>query len=437
MNDIDLQSRSLKASPIASDKQKLELELAANKAIGDVLKIISRSPIVLEDVFDALLSNVARLCDSELGGLFLHNPDGTFRIGYVKGMSKEFEDYLIKQENFEAAPNTGLGFVARKKKLLHIEDVVDHDTYRGGDPLRIAAVELAGVRTFVAIPLLAGDNLIGVFTIYRQEVRPFNEEHLRLAERFADQAVIAIENARLLKETEDLSNSLAEMNRTLETKVQQQVEELEKHSRLTRFLPDKIAEVILKSGDDSILSSHRRMIATVFCDLRRFTSFSESAEPEEVMQILEAFHAETTELTAKWGGTIVMRAGDGIMIVLNDPVPIDNPAESAVGMAADFRTALSALCEKWRKYEYDLGFGVGISYGYATLGVVGTESQQNYTAIGAAVNIASRLCDNAADGEILVTQRVCTEAEDKYSFESGGPLELKGVSRPMNVFKLT
>ena len=170
--------------------------------------------------------------------------------------------------------------------------------------------------------------------------------------------------------------------------------------------------------------------------LRRFTRFSESADPEEVMQILEAFHAETSKLTAECGGTIIQRAGDGVMIVLNDPITIDEPATRAVELAAKLRVVLASLCENWQKYEYDLSFGIGLSYGYATLGVVGSEKHQNYTAIGPAINIASRLCDGASDGQVLVTQRVCTEVGDAFTFEPVGELELKGVSRAMNVFSL-
>jgi len=414
----------------------LDMALAANKAVGDVLRIIGRSPIVLEEVFDAILTNALQLCDAELAVLHLYEKKSGFRFVRAKNVPAEFEKWLTAAGSYKANPDTGLGRIERSKKPVNIVDIRSEDIYEEGDPLRVATADLGGARSFVAFPMLAGDELKGVFSIYRQTVRPFNEAQVTLVGQFADQAVIALENARLLKETRELSDSLAKINENLEAKVQTQVIELEKHSRLTRFLPDKIAEVVMASGDDTILRSHRRMIATIFCDLRRFTRFSESADPEEVMQILEAFHAETSKLTADCSGTIIQRAGDGVMIVLNDPITIDEPARRAVELAAKLRAALAALSENWQKYEYDLSFGIGLSYGYATLGVVGSEKHQNYTAIGPAINIASRLCDAASDGQVLVTQRVCTEVGDSFAFEPIGQMDFKGVSRKMNVFSL-
>lgn len=414
----------------------LDMALAANKAIGDILRIIGRSPIVLEEVFDAILANALQLCDAELAVLHLYEKELGWRFVRAKNIPAEFEEWLTAAGYYKPNPETGLGRIELSKKPVNIADIRSEDIYKKGDPLRVATADLGGARSFVAFPMLAGEELRGVFSIYRQTVRPFNQAQVTLVGQFAGQAVIALENARLLQETRELSESLAKINEDLESKVQAQVIELEKHSRLTRFLPDKIAEVVMASGDETILKSHRRMIATIFCDLRRFTRFSESADPEEVMQILEAFHAETSKLTAKCGGTIIQRAGDGVMIVLNDPITIDQPATRAVELAAKLRAVLVALCENWQKYEYDLSFGIGLSYGYATLGVVGSEKHQNYTAIGPAINIASRLCDAASDGQVLVTQRVCTEVGDAFTFEAVGELELKGVSRAMNVFSL-
>ena len=419
------------------DKQnsQLEMALAANKAIGDVLKIIGRSPIVLTDVFEALLSNALELCEAEMGLFLLHEDNETFRAVHTKGVSAEFGEWWAKAGQYKPGPDTGLGLMGHTKKPMHIHDVTGDGLYKQGDPLRIATVDLGGARTFVAIPMLAGDELKGAFTLYRTTVRPFDEDHIQLVERFADQAVIAMENARLLQETRDLTNELSMANEQLEAKVNEQVIELERHARLTRFLPDQIAGMILESGDETVLQSHRRMIATIFCDLRRFTAFSESADPEEVIQVLETFHTRTSELTAQSGGTVIQRAGDGVMIILNDPIPIDEPAAKAVALAAGLRGEIKTLCDQWRSYDYDLGFGIGMSYGYATLGLVGSQNHQNYTAIGPSVNIASRLCDHASDGEVLATQRVRTEAPD-FQFDDVGQLELKGVSRPMSIFKL-
>ena len=202
-------------------------------------------------------------------------------------------------------------------------------------------------------------------------------------------------------------------------------------SRLRRFLPPQVADLIVASGSEKQLESHRREITALFCDLRGFTGFSESADPEDVIALLRDYHAAIGKIIVKYSGTLERYAGDGVMVVFNDPVPVENPALQAVLMALDLRQAIGALTENWRRWGHDIGFGIGIAHGYATLGTIGFEGRFDYAAIGTVSNVASRLCDEAKSGQILITPRVLTTIGDAVSVELIGEFELKGIRRPL------
>jgi adenylate cyclase len=229
---------------------------------------------------------------------------------------------------------------------------------------------------------------------------------------------------------------LASWNRTLEQRVEQQLSEIERVSRLQRFLSPQIANLILSSGEDRVLESHRRAITVVFCDLRGFTAFSELTEPEEVMSVLKEYHAVLGNLIHKYEGTVERFAGDGIMIFFNDPLPCPDPSLRAVQMALEMRDQVGQLLVKWRKQDYELGFGVGIAHGYATLGRIGFEGRFDYGAVGTVVNLAARLCSDAKDGQILIEGKVHSAIEASTSTESAGELTLKGIHRPVRVFNV-
>lgn len=229
---------------------------------------------------------------------------------------------------------------------------------------------------------------------------------------------------------------LAEWNKTLEERVQRQVEELERIGRLRRFLAPQLAEVIVSGRQEQLLESHRREITVVFCDLRGFTAFTETAEPEEVMGVLREFHSTMGELIFRHEGTVEHFAGDGIMIFFNDPLPCANPAERAVRMAAEMRARVGELRGIWRKRGHQLDFGVGIAMGYATLGKIGFEGRFDYGAIGTVTNLASRLCDEAKGGQILISQRVYGEVEKLVETETLGQLILKGFSKPVIAYHI-
>ncbi len=224
---------------------------------------------------------------------------------------------------------------------------------------------------------------------------------------------------------------LASWNRTLEDRVAQQLKQIERMDRLKRFLPPQVAELILSSGDDRVLDSHRREVTVVFCDLRGFTAFSETAEPEEVMNILGEYHTAVGAIIHNFQGTIEHFAGDGLMAMLNDPLPCPEPCVQAVRMATEMRAAVSDLTAKWRKHGFDLGFGVGIAHGYATLGRIGFEGRFDYAAIGAVPNLAARLCEEARDGQILIDGKVGAAVEAIAELEPLEELKLKGFHRPI------
>jgi class 3 adenylate cyclase len=226
---------------------------------------------------------------------------------------------------------------------------------------------------------------------------------------------------------------LAAWNRTLEERVATQVEEIERIGRLKRFLAPALAEAIVSSGNERILESHRRDIAALFCDLRGFTSFAENAEPEEVMELLHDYHGRLVPLVQASEGTLDRFVGDGLIVYFNDPLPCPNPAERAVQLAVAMREAMVLLAATWRRRGHQIGFGVGIAQGFATLGQIGFEGRLDYSAVGTVINTAARLCEVAKDGQILVTSRIAAAVSDAADIAEIGELSFKGLSRPLAV----
>jgi adenylate cyclase len=233
----------------------------------------------------------------------------------------------------------------------------------------------------------------------------------------------------------ELHDTIADWNKSLEQRVNEQVSELERVGRLKRFLAPQVAELLVSSGED-VIKSHRRDISVVFCDLRGFTAFAETAEPEEVMGVLGEYHACLGGLIHKHEGTLDKYAGDGLMVVFNDPIKCDEPALKAVRMAVEMRDAISQLAVKWRKFGHQLGFGMGIAHGYATIGQIGFEGRYDYSAIGSVVNLAARLCGEAQAGQILVEPKAFTAIEEMAEAEEIGELTLKGFHRPVFAYNV-
>jgi adenylate cyclase len=264
--------------------------------------------------------------------------------------------------------------------------------------------------------------------------------------------VLGLENARLLNELRDRTcelersytlvqqqasqldtqaRELRKLNEGLKERVGEQVSEIERMSRLRRFLPPQVADLIVTSGMEKQLESHRREITALFCDLRGFTGFTESADPADVMALLRDYHAAIGEIIIKYSGTLERYAGDGVMVVFNDPVPVENPQHQAVLMALEMRDAIGALTEKRRRLGHDISFGIGIEHGLATLGTIGFEGRFDYAAIGTVANVASRLCDHAMPRQILVSSRVRMAIENIVKAELVGEFTIKGIRLPM------
>jgi class 3 adenylate cyclase len=225
---------------------------------------------------------------------------------------------------------------------------------------------------------------------------------------------------------------LAEWNRTLERRVAEQLAQLSRLRLLKRFLPPQVAELIVTQGDE-ILQSHRRNVAVLFCDLRSFTEFSEAAEPEEQIAILGEFHSVVADVVNRFQGALVQIVGDGVMAVFNDPIPRPNPALDAVRAAIEMRSRVGALTVTWKTQGHRLGFGVGITQGYVTLGLIGSDERCQYAAIGSVTNLASRLCDAARDGQILADTKLYASIADLAQVEELGELMPKGFHRPIGV----
>ena len=231
-------------------------------------------------------------------------------------------------------------------------------------------------------------------------------------------------------ESETQSQELAELNQKLEQRVTDPVGEIERMSRLRRFLPPQVADLIVASGSEKQLESPRREITALFCDLRGFTGFTESADAEDVMALLRDYHAAIGELVIRYSGTLERYAGDGVMVVFNDPVLVENPALQAALMALELRNALGASTQTWSRLGHEIGFGIGIAHGFATLGTIGYEGRFDYAAIGTVSNVASRLCDEAKPGQILISPRVLTKVENAVR-SSRGRVRVEGIRRPL------
>jgi|KBSMisStandDraft_5_1062788.scaffolds.fasta_scaffold27980_3 class 3 adenylate cyclase len=241
------------------------------------------------------------------------------------------------------------------------------------------------------------------------------------------------------RQVEEQAAQITEWNARLETRVTEQVAKIGQMSKLTRFLSPKVSDMIMSGDADDPLKTHRRDITVVFVDLRGFTGFTETAEPEEVMNVLREYHAELGRAIMEFDGTIEHFAGDGVMIIFNAPLPVQDHELQAIRMTLRMRESMVGLTQSWKKHGHALGFGVGIAGGYATIGTIGFEGRLDYGAIGTVTNLAARLCGEAGDGQILISPRVFTKTEERIEVEAIGELVLKGFQRPVhacNVLRL-
>ena len=341
-----------------------------------------------------------------------------------------------------------LGEAATKGEPIAIPDLAN-----AADHLLRDVAIAAGFHSVLVVPLVDQKGILGSLVVLRRGAGEFSPNLIGLMRTFAHQSVLAMRNARLFTEVDQKGRELASAhstvqqqagklqeqtdqllnwNKSLEERVEKQLGEIERIRRLERFLPPQVAQLIASSdGHDSLLDSHRREVTVVFCDLRGFTAFTETTEPEEAMNVLREYHAALGELIFRYEGTLDRYAGDGVMILFNAPIQFADHTARAVKMAVEMRDTIGQLTGKWRNRGHNLGFGIGIALGYATLGQIGFEQRLEYAAIGSVTNLASRLCDEAKAGQIVVARRVYGMVEQWVDGKPLDDLHLKGFNHPV------
>jgi adenylate cyclase len=390
--------------------RQLENLREQQRAVSDVLRAVASSA-GLQVVLDEILEAAIRLCRGEHGQLYLAEGE-LFRISaYIdkqREAARRSEAYAFSAAHPHARDRTSVvGRVALSGEPVQIPDVLADPEYSFGTQ------PIVGFRALLGVPVVLDGELIGVMSIGRQVPGSFAEDEVELVKTFADQAAIAIANARLLDSVE------------------------RQRTELSRFISPQVAELVSSDEGKRMLAGHRAYISVVFCDLRGFTAFAEMAAPEELLEVLGAYHAMIGELIRAHDGTLEHFAGDGVMVFFNDPLPVEDHELKAVRFALIAHGRFGALAHLWSKRGIELGLGVGISAGYATLGRIGFEGRYDYGALGPDTNLASRLSTQAQPGQTLISQRVYAATEEQVEAEPIGALELKGFSRPIVAYEVS
>ena len=399
---IDLVSTFADQAAIAIANARLidavERQLEQQRAISDVLGAVARSE-GLDAVFHAVVEAAARLCDAEYGEVHLVEGD-VLRLRVGHGGPPELYEYE-REHPHVADRRTVTGRVALSRDIVHIPDILEDPEFAWSPATD------AGIRALLGAPIMVEGNLVGVFNIVRTAPVPFSDEQIELLRTFADQAAIAIANARLLDAVE------------------------RQRTELSRFVSPQVAELVSSDEGERMLAGHRAYISCLFCDLRGFTAFAETAAPEELFEVLGEYHAALGELIPAHEGTLEHFAGDGVMVFFNDPLPVDQHELKAIKLGLAAQERFEALASQWRRRGIELGLGIGISACYATLRRIGYEGRYDYGALGPDTNLASRLSNEAKPGQILISQRVFAAVEESIQSEPVGEVELKGFGRPV------
>jgi class 3 adenylate cyclase/putative methionine-R-sulfoxide reductase with GAF domain len=379
--------------------------LERETAVGQVLQTISRSTFELDAVLQAVLDNAVRLSHADQGNI-TREMGGEFRaMVFSADVPRDFRELMT---GFVPVPGRGsaMGRAMLERAPIQIVDALADPEYELRDAQR-----MAGFRTILGVPMFRDGETIGVLSVWRRHVEEFSPSEVSLLKTFADQAVLAIENVRLF-ETID-----------------------RQRTELARYAP-QAAELLSSAEGQQLLAGHRREITALFADLRGFTAFAEKAEPEEVFGVLREYHTAVGELAVANGGTVEHFAGDGLMVFFNDPQIIPDHQLAAVRTACEMRERFGELSTRWRKRGYELGLGIGVAAGFATLGRIGFERRYDYAAIGNSVILASRLSDVAEANQILVSQRVFASIEERVIAEERPPVTLKGIGQPVPVWSV-
>jgi class 3 adenylate cyclase len=389
---------TLDAEELARSNERLR---AQQRAVSSVLRAVVGSA-GLQPLLDEVIGAARQLCDGEYGSL--HLAEGNLLP--AASCSGSFEQWEYDKHHPHTLDRTTIvGRTAVTRGPVHIPDVLADPEYSYSGPR-------TGFRAGLGVPVLFDDELIGVMGIVRAQPEPFTDEQIQLVQTFADQAAIAIANARLIDAVE------------------------RQRTELSRFVSPQVAELLSSEQGEQLLAGHRAYIACLFCDLRGFTAFAETAAPEELLELLREYHTTIGELIPAYDGTLEHFAGDGLMVFFNDPVPVEDHELKAIRMALAVQERFDELADTWRKRGSDLGLGIGIAAGYATLGRIGFEGRYDYGALGPVTNLASRLSTHAEAGQILISQRVFAEVENVVDAEPVGEIQLKGFGRPAAAYEV-
>ena len=380
----------------------VERQLEQQRAISEVLRAVARSE-GLEPVFGSVVDAATRLCHGDYGAMYL--VDGDVLRVVTQGYGQP-ELYAYERERPHTRDrSTVIGRVALTREVVHIPDTREDPEYAWG------GAEVTEYRSLLGVPIFVEGELIGAMNVVRIAPEPFLDEHIELVKTFADQAAIAIANARLLERVE------------------------RQRTELARFVSPQVAKLLSSDDGERLLGGHRAYISVLFCDLRGFTAFTETAAPEELFELLRDYHALVGELIAEYHGTLEHFAGDGVMVFFNDPAPVDEHELQAIRMALALQERFAALAALWLRRGTELGLGIGIAAGYATLGRIGFDGRYDYGALGPVTNLASRLSTKAEPGQTLISQRLHATVEDAVDAVAVGDVELKGFARPVAAYE--
>ncbi len=377
-------------------------------ALGEVIRAVSTSGFDLDEVLQIIIRHAVELSRADFGNILRPEPEaGYFRVIAFHGEVNPAYWDIVTKNKYTPDRGSMIGRTLLERAPVQIPDVLKDADYTAWD-----VHASANYRSLLGIPMMRGDEVIGLFVLTRYQVQPFTDEQVSMVDTFAQQAVLAIDNLRLFQ---TIQNQQAE---------------------LARYAP-QAAELMSTETGAELLAGHRREITAMFADLRGFTSFAEAAEPEEVLGVLREYHAAVGEVVVGNGGTVEHFAGDGLMAFFNDPRKLDDHQGVAVRSAIEIRDRFAMLAAGWSKRGYELGVGIGLAVGFATLGRIGFEGRLDYGAVGNVVILASRLSDAAAPGEILLSQRLNAVVEGAISTEPLPEQSLKGFSKPIQAYRVT
>jgi class 3 adenylate cyclase len=377
-------------------------------SIGEVIRAIAASRGELDDVLQTIIRSAVQLSRAEFGDILVPAEEpGVFQVVAYQGDVSDEYWRIASNRTYRPERGTLMGRVLGERRPVQIPDVLADPEYSARE-----MQTKGGYRSIVGVPMMRDGEVVGLFDVWRNHVEPFTDDEIALLTTFADQAVLALENVRLFRTVE------------------------RQRTELARFAP-QAAALLSAEGGEVLLAGHRREISAMFADLRGFTAFAETAEPEEVLGVLREYHTMVGRVVVAAGGNVEHFAGDGLMAFFNDPTPIVDHGLVAVRVAIDIRSQFGDLAAGWRKRGYELGLGIGMAVGFATLGRIGFEGRFDYGAVGNVAILASRLSDVAEPGQILISQRLNALVGDEVATDALPELTLKGFSRPVPAFSIS